>query len=384
VTEKPAPKAAAKRLQKRGPTGERANSPTPTEEKSERKYTGKGIKVGIIDTGIDYTHPALGGGLGPGFRVTLMHGFGKAVPCKGEDKDGHGTGVAGIVGGNSDDFEGVAPDVTFGAYNVFGCQKGVSTATTDVLQALNQAAKDGMDIVNLSLGSEGWKDSPLSIAASELGSRGVIVVAATGNEGEGGLFTANQPGTGENVISVAACVKDSFAESSSSLVTLQSAAVTANPLNKVAIDTSIPMTIISDIDDESEGCDEKSIPANLKGKYVLLRSGACTGEQKVQGLLKNGAAGIIFYTDKLKMLEMGLDASKYKIPIMSLTLAEGGPLRRKIHGGKNSLYGAKCKSMSQTSSWGPDPDFHLNPDVTAWVSFFSVLLHSNYAHDSFP
>ncbi|ORZ21905.1 peptidase S8/S53 domain-containing protein, partial [Lobosporangium transversale] len=115
--------------------------------------TGKGIKVGIIDTGIDYTHPALGGCFGPGCKVAYGHDFvGDDYDSGNPEKDipkpdndpmdcgGHGTHVAGIVAARNEGpdtlgpqgFVGVAPDVTLGAYRVFGCGGDVSD---DVLLA---------------------------------------------------------------------------------------------------------------------------------------------------------------------------------------------------------------------------------------------------------
>jgi subtilisin family serine protease len=156
--------------------------------------TGKGIKVGIIDTGIDYLHPALGEGFGKGFRVAYGHDFvgddydENTNPKPKPDDDpmdcgGHGTHVAGIVGAKDKDFVGVAPEVTFGAYRLFGC-KG-STGTDIIIAALERAYKDGMDIVNLSLGGgSSWAGYPTSVVADKLAAKGMVVVAAMGNDGD--------------------------------------------------------------------------------------------------------------------------------------------------------------------------------------------------------
>ena len=62
--------------------------------------TGKGVKVGVIDTGVDYLHEALGGGFGPGFKVAGGYDFVNNKPDPLDD-NGHGTHVAGIIAGNS-------------------------------------------------------------------------------------------------------------------------------------------------------------------------------------------------------------------------------------------------------------------------------------------
>ncbi len=102
---------------------------------SELGYTGAGVKVAVMDTGVDYQHPDLGGCFGPGCRVAFGWDFVgdtfnadpsstayNPVPAPDNDPDdcnGHGTHVAGIIGANGT-VTGVAPDVTFGAYRVFG------------------------------------------------------------------------------------------------------------------------------------------------------------------------------------------------------------------------------------------------------------------------
>src|SRR5262245_18038433 len=76
---------------------------------------GEGIRVGIIDSGIDYLHPALGGGFGPGFKVAGGYDIvnNDSDPM---DDNGHGTHVAGIVAADADSFKGVAPRAKLYAY----------------------------------------------------------------------------------------------------------------------------------------------------------------------------------------------------------------------------------------------------------------------------
>lgn len=84
--------------------------------------TGQGIKVGIIDTGVDYTHPGLGGCYGPECRVAYGYDFvgdeynGENTPIPDNDPmnncNGHGTHVTGIIGANDShlNFTGIAPE----------------------------------------------------------------------------------------------------------------------------------------------------------------------------------------------------------------------------------------------------------------------------------
>ena len=91
-----------------------------------------------------------------------------------DDCQGHGTHVAGIVGANGT-IKGVAPQVTFGAYRVFGCDG--STDTDIILAALERAKHDGMDVVNMSLGAgfQSWPTYPTSVASDRLWKRGIVV-----------------------------------------------------------------------------------------------------------------------------------------------------------------------------------------------------------------
>ncbi|KAI8055188.1 peptidase S8/S53 domain-containing protein, partial [Syncephalis plumigaleata] len=93
---------------------------------------GTGYKIGIIDSGVDYLHPDLGGCFGAGCKIAYGYDFvGDAYTGMNEPRpdadpmdecNGHGTHVAGIIGASSSIAPGVAPGATLGAYRVFGCQ----------------------------------------------------------------------------------------------------------------------------------------------------------------------------------------------------------------------------------------------------------------------
>ena len=167
---------------------------------SALRLTGRGVRVAVIDTGVDYDHPDLGGGFGPGTRVTEGFDFvGDAFNADDEepivmpdpdpdDCNGHGTHVAGIIGANGG-LTGVAPGVTFHAYRVFGCE---GTTTTDImLEAMERAHRDGADVVNMSIGAAlQWPQYPTAQAADRLVRRGIVVVSSAGNEGVLGLYAS--------------------------------------------------------------------------------------------------------------------------------------------------------------------------------------------------
>jgi len=179
----------------------------------EAGYTGKGIKIGIVDSGVDYTHPDLGGCFGPGCLVSYGYdliGGPYLGQGPGSDDDpmdecfGHGTHVAGIIAAqpNKMGFLGVAPDAELGAYRAIDC---MGMSTNDILiAAFNMAYEDGSNIITASLGRDGgWPDDAWSLAAQRIVEAGVPVLVAAGNSGETGLFNPSNPSSGRGVASVA-------------------------------------------------------------------------------------------------------------------------------------------------------------------------------------
>ncbi len=168
---------------------------------------GKGVTVAIIDTGIDYTHEALGNGFGPGFKVTGGWDFvnNDADPF---DDNGHGTHVAGIIAGLSSTITGVAPEATLMAYKVLSASG--SGSDSNVIAAIERAAdpngdgntSDHVDVANLSLGGGGNPDDPASVAIDNATTAGVAFAVAAGNSGA--FHTIASPGTARSAITVGA------------------------------------------------------------------------------------------------------------------------------------------------------------------------------------
>lgn len=169
--------------------------------------TGQGIRVAILDTGIDYTHPDLGHGFGPGQKVIGGYDFvnNDADPM---DDHGHGTHVAGIVAANGT-LKGVAPGAQLLAYKVLGAD--ATGLTSGILAALERAADpdqnpltdDKVHVVNMSLGGPGDADDPLSQAVDTAVDAGIVCVVAAGNRGSG-YNTIDSPGCARKAITVGA------------------------------------------------------------------------------------------------------------------------------------------------------------------------------------
>jgi subtilisin family serine protease len=185
----------------------------------ELNGTGVGIRVGIVDTGVDYHHVALGGGFGPGYRVAGGWDFANddSDPL---DDHGHGTHVAGIVAGNGGGVVGVAPAATLYAFKVlnssgYGLDSDVLAGLDRVLDPDgNPLTNDAAHVINLSLGGIGHADDPLSRALDQLSELGVVCIVAAGNGYS--YFSIGSPGTSRRAITVGAATKSDVMASFSS------------------------------------------------------------------------------------------------------------------------------------------------------------------------
>ncbi|GJC78195.1 minor extracellular protease vpr [Colletotrichum liriopes] len=197
---------------------------TQVDKLREQGITGKGVRIAVIDSGIDYTHPALGGCFGPGCLVETGWDFTGDDYLPGvrplqpdadpmDDCVGHGTHVAGIIAaqldGNEYGFTGAAPGAKLAAYRAWGC---ASTSTNEILlAAFSRAFEDGADIISCSDGdASGWAWDAWGVLASRIVDAGVPVVISEGNDGGQGMFYASTPATGRGVAGSGAVTNSKF------------------------------------------------------------------------------------------------------------------------------------------------------------------------------
>jgi len=149
---------------------------------------GLGVKVAIIDSGIDYTHPDLYANYAGGWDFVNRDN----VPM---DDYGHGTHVAGTVAAEDNDVDvsvvGVAPEAALFALKVLNASG--SGYWSDIIRAIEWCVENGMQVANLSLGSDRNPGGTVQAAFDNAEAAGVVIVAAAGNSG-------NPPGRGNNVI----------------------------------------------------------------------------------------------------------------------------------------------------------------------------------------
>ena len=168
---------------------------------------GTGIVVAVIDTGVDYTHPDLGGGFGPSYKVIGGYDFYNHDNDPMDD-NGHGTHVAGIIAANGN-ITGVAPDAKLLAYKCLGSDG--SGSMSNVILGIEAAMdpngdsnpSDHANIISMSLGGAGDETDPICQAVKNAIDAGIVVVVAAGNSGPG-MGTVASPGVAPEAITVGA------------------------------------------------------------------------------------------------------------------------------------------------------------------------------------
>lgn len=176
--------------------------------------TGSNVVIAVLDSGIDYNHPALGGGFGAGFKVKGGYDFIGSNPTYASgykpdndpmDEVGHGTEAAGVAAGKSSQYLGVAPDAKILAYRIFQQDTNIYLTNDVVISAMTRAYDDGADVISLSLGGGfPYKSNPIGVVADRLVDNGVIVSIAAGNSGRLGTYYASYGGGGGSSVAVGA------------------------------------------------------------------------------------------------------------------------------------------------------------------------------------
>ncbi|WP_372627395.1 S8 family serine peptidase [Arsukibacterium sp.] len=350
-------------------------------------FTGTGIKVAVMDTGIDIDHPDFGGngsnGSTPFPTARIAYGYdfvGDAFNADSsspsynpnvmpdnnpDDCGGHGTHVAGIVGANGA-IKGVAPDVTFGAYRVFGCNG--STTADIMIAAMERAYADGMQVLNMSIGSAfQWPQYPTAQAADRLVEKGVVVVASIGNSGGSGLYSAGAPGLGEHVIGVAS-FDNAAATSALFEVNGQDIAY-----NSMTFSGPVPTAGSEDLVFVGRACNIDPLLVSPAGKAALAERGACTFAEKATNAINAGATSVIIHNSTAGGFSgtLGGQIGDGSVPVVSISGTDGLYIRAEasptITWTDRSIQTPLPTGglISSFSSYGLSPDLALKPDIGA-------------------
>ncbi|MFC4321900.1 S8 family serine peptidase [Litchfieldia salsa] len=328
------------------------------DEKNDR-LTGKGIKVGVIDTGIDYNHPDLKSNYHGGFDI--VDGDNDPMETKGSSRDQtlHGTHVAGIIAANGK-LKGVAPEAEVIAYRALG-PGGIGTSD-QVIAAIDKAIEDKVDIINLSLGNNvNGPDWPTSLALNKATEEGIIAVTSSGNSGPD-VWTVGSPGTATKAISVGASTPPLKVPS----ITI---GIEDKEIDMMEMQGSKPWFLKKQYSLVSAGLGDKSdFKQNVRDKIVLLKRGTITFTEKALNAQVAGAKGVLIYNnvkgDFAGALEIQLD-----IPVASISKEEGEWLKKQLKK-KNTMIKTTYHDVRDTiasfSSRGPVTNtWEIKPDVVA-------------------
>jgi len=356
-------------------------------------WDGTGVKVGIIDTGVDHDHPDLGSGFGPGNKVAYgfdfvgddynASGSGDAlIPVPDDDPDdcnGHGTHVAGITGAKEaapGGVTGVAPEVTLGAYRVFGC---AGSSSADVINAaIERAYLDGMDVINMSLGAAlQWPQYPTVYASATVAKAGMIVIASVGNNGGTGTFSLGAPGVGSGVTNVASFDNEKVFLN---VATVNGTSIGYQPLT---FSPPVPTSGSEEIVDVGRGCVDADVnaPGNQtdpyladpNGKLALIVRGACSFNEKYLRAVGAGATGVVIYNSVPGNFAGTLGAAPAgDEPGVSISQAAGNfikaqaaPISFEWTDEADFFPNVTANLLSSFSSYGLSPTLELKPDVGA-------------------
>ena len=367
---------------------------------NELGLTGAGVKVAVMDTGIDYHHPDLGGGFGPGRRVVTGYDFvGDRYDAEGsgnaqiphpdtdpDDCNGHGTHVAGIIGASGNPAtggaRGVAPGVTFGAYRVFGCDG--STSSDIMLAAMERALDDGMQVLNMSIGAafQTWPQYPTAAGADALVAAGMVVVASIGNSGTSGVYSAGAPGVGRNVIGVAS-YDNSHVELPVFTISPDGAAIGYTDATAAAptpTTGTFPMARTGTTASTADACAPQDL-GDLTGKVVLIRRGTCGFYEKSRRAQLAGARGVVLYNNAagrfnptVAVSASATDGQPVTIPVVAVSDAEGALIDGRLASGPVDMTWTDDSAVfpnqtaglvSSFSSYGLTAELGLKPDIGA-------------------
>lgn len=393
-----------------------------TQVHNDYDLRGQGIHVGIIDSGVDYTHAMFGGPgtreayqsvnpleetpLFPNEKVVGGFDFVGDVYNPGSilsdiriprpdanpiDTSGHGTHVAGTVAGVGYDeasFDGVAPDAKLHALKVFGPRGGTSDLV--VMAAMEYAVdpsgnfdpSDRLDVINMSLGGMfGKPTNNYQEAVNNLGRAGIVVTASAGNSGAI-PYVVGSPSTSDLAFSVGAsvdgmfhnwrfdAVEFNFADGSDQLIEAVEGTISRPVADAEGVEGKI---VFAGLGNEPLADD---VAARVRGNIAMMERGGEPFTTKFQNAINAGAIGILMANNQPgDPIPMGGDNS-FDVPgvMISQELAQtiiaklntGEEVRLNFAPGRYIQQPELVDTLASFSSQGPrSEDSRLKPEIVA-------------------
>lgn len=360
---------------------------------------GEGMKIAILDSGIDVTHPAFNqpdlnapDGYPQVDRETnRQFTSGKIIVARSYDgqnafdRDGHGTAVASIAAAAPHEsvagyFAGVAPRAWLGAYRV--TDSDGYYPSDYILRALEDAVKDGMDVINMSFGSPGvgQQDELTVMAFERCLENGIILVRSAGNTP--GAMTVDDEASYDRVIAVGA-TQNSRLTTTPAVIPSQGVSIpagTASNTSGMAPVSGPLFDVTTPSDANGLGC--TSLPeGTMPGKIAIIRRGECFFWEKIRNAQLAGAIGAIIYNspappDGSPEDIINMDLSGAEAPVSIPALFIGNSNGRQLLEQMKSIedftvqlrFGAvpnNPKLLTSFTSQGPGIALSIKPDIVA-------------------
>ncbi|KAM0791589.1 hypothetical protein ACM66B_006032 [Microbotryomycetes sp. NB124-2] len=364
-------------------------------------YLGEGVKIAVIDEGVDYTNPILGGCFGPNCQISFGYDF------VGDNYDGtndpqpdndpfadcrdHGTLVQGTIAAlpNPYGFTGAAPRATHGHYRITSCS-GVTTEDS-FIAALMRAVADNADVINLSYeGVTSWTDgSATQVLIDKLVAQGKHITLSTGNDGLEGLYFSEGPASTKNGMSLAAN-EQKYLPTYQLNVRGQApvAYMAPKPLSTILPANATYQLYFTSTNPNQSGDACTALPAgtNLANKVVVVQRGGCQFPVKYRNIANAGGRVVLVYNSAgitalpfINVAGTGLTAgaaltrdaglqllSYYNADQTTTVSFPSGPL---VPASDNAITGVVDKYfggiVSDYSSYGPTADMYVQPSFTA-------------------
>ena len=356
---------------------------------------GTGMVIAIIDTGVDYKHPDLGGGFGPNYKVIGGYDFGDN-DTDPMDSNGHGTHVAGIAAADGK-VKGVAPKAKILAYKIVSGDSG-SASTESIIAGIERAVKDGANAANLSFGSGSLGTSdpedPENKAFDNAADAGVLSSIAAGNQGarcQTKPYPLGSPSGARKAISVAA--SDDGVHPSINIV---NPAVPSSQKTIMGNYADLSPKFSKDADFEIVVCGygrpSDFEGKDVKGKIALVSRGpigpnALYFRDKDLNAKEAGAAGVIIYNNMPGIVSPTFqvqagDEKKEYIPAIFVTQSDGLFLKDLINKGLKIQFSevSNLGTAANFTSMGPASDFYFKPELAApGVAIYSTIPNGEYA-----
>jgi len=375
---------------------------------------GAGARIAILDSGIDQTHPALQDSsmtAPEGFpranrevdldfansKVIVARSYAYLYGAGGDqtprDRQGHGTAVsttaAGVLHQTPQGWlSGVAPKAWLGNYNLSNPGSSTSFRNDVITKAFDDAVADGMDVINMSLGSvfaRRPEDDIFTDMVNRAADLGVLVVVSAGNEGPE-PSTIGSKAVPASAIGVGASVNDRIFSGTATLSQTRFRALPGNGLN-LPRPVTASLFDVERIDPSGLACSPLPLDS-LQGRIAFILRGTCTFEIKLNNAAAAGATAALLYSHSLSPDAVTMSVGSARLPASMVSHTDGLKIKQSLSEEPEpevtvnfvrEPFFVSPNNLADFSSRGPNTDLSIKPDLIATgTSVFTASPGSSY------